>query len=429
MSAVPWLAFAGSSAVEPGSPLPAALAAELGLREHEWVAAGIRGSRLRRWARPELPAGLRAIVVLLTANDAHPTAAAVREVDAALRALAPVVVWLPPMPFTDASPAAGRDARMRAALAGAGVAWVDRPIRIEPDQWAPDRVHLTRAGYRAYARQVGADLARRVSLPSSAGLLGHVQTAGGRRLPLSSLDAVWLARALVGEGGTAADAIAISSTMVRRWAMLRDASASSPFGTLADLVVGRFDGPDPHEGDGRGVELRGYSQPVAVQWRGRGVERRRRIRQLGWDDIEPWRRTAVLRVLTGRVALSAPAAVHFAAPEVVARQLRRHPDWQRVPVSGARNEFASVPQSRLMHEPVVVGTDGRSSADLRSAPSDPGPRHRAPIDELVPAAPPETAAGPTPARRPGSMWGPGLLLAGVAVLGVAAVARSARPPR
>ena len=69
-----------------GSPLPAALAAELQLPDEEWVALGIRGSRLARWTRPSLPSGLRAIVVLLTANDPDPSAEAVLEVDAALRA-------------------------------------------------------------------------------------------------------------------------------------------------------------------------------------------------------------------------------------------------------------------------------------------------------------------------------------------------------
>lgn len=357
MSEAPSVAFAGSSAVEPTSPLPAALAAELDLRPSQWVALGIRGSRLARWTRPSLPSDLRAIVVLLTANDPHPTAAEVREVDAALRAFAPAVVWLPPMPYPADSRAAGRDARMRAALAGAGVAWVDRPIRLEPGAWAPDRVHLTRAGYRAYARQVGAELDARLSL--SLGRIGHVQTGRGQRLPLTSLDAVWVARAVVGEGGTEVDARAIASTMVRRWALLRDSDPDSPFRSLADLVVGRFAGDDPYEGEGREVVLRGYSQPVAVQWRDPEVERRRRVRELPWESIEPWRRTAVLRVLTGRAPLSAPDAVHFAAPEVVAEGLRRHADWQRVSVGGARNAFVSTAASRAVSEPIMVGADGR----------------------------------------------------------------------
>ena len=363
MSEAPSIVFAGSSSVEPSSPLPGALAAELALRPSQWVARGIRGSRLAQWTRPSLPSALRAIVVLLTANDPHPTAAEVREVDAALRAFAPIVVWLPPLPYPERSRAAGRDAVMRAALAVAGVVWVDRPIRIEPARWAPDRVHLTAAGYRDYARQVGAELAVRLSIALDR--IGYVRTER-HRLPLSSIDAVWLARAIVGEGGAEADAFAIASTMVRRWALLRDADASSPFRTLSDLVVGRFAGADPYDGDGREVVLRGYSQPVAVQWRNSSDAvadaRRRRIRELPWDAIEPWRRSAVLQVLTGRLALAARPAVHFAAPDIVAAGLAQHDDWRRVIVEGSQNEFVSTASSRRAAEPAVVGADGAGGA-------------------------------------------------------------------
>lgn len=376
MSEAPSVAFAGSSGVEPVSALPAALAAELGLRRSQWVALGVRGSRLAQWTRAELPAGLRAVVVLLTANDARPTAERVREVDARLRRFCPVVVWLPPLPYPAGSRAEGRDALMREALAGAGVVWVERAIRIEPEEWSADRVHPTVAGFRSYARQVGPALRGRLheALASAAapagvaGEIGRVRTARGRWLPLTSVDAVWLARAIVGEGGTEADALAIASTMVRRWAVLRDADASSPFGALTDLVVGRFAGADPYDGAGAGreVALRGYSQPVAVQWRDvddhERAERRRRVRELPWDAIEEWRRLAVLRVLTGRIPLAAPAAVHFAAPAVVAAGLERHEDWRRVHVDGARNEFVSVAASRGAAEPVVIGTDGRAAA-------------------------------------------------------------------
>lgn len=368
MSEAPSVAIVGSSAVEPGSPLPGALAAELQLRSSQWVALGIRGSRLAQWTRPTLPAGLRAIVVLLTANDPHPTAAAIREVDAALMASAPVVVWLPPLPYPAGSRVAGRDLRMRRALAEAGVAWVDRTIAIEPAQWAADRVHLTGSGYRAYARQVGDELTARLSLPL--GRIGYVRTGRGLLLPLTSLDAVWLARALVGEGGTEADAFAIASTMVRRWALLRDADAASPFRTLTDLVVGRFVGSDPYDGEGREVQVRGYSQPVAVQWRDPSVARRRHVRELPWEAIDTWRRGAVLRVLTGGVPLVAPTAVHFAAPDVVAAGLARHADWRRVPVAGARNAFVSVAASRHSVEPVVIGTGGRAVAPIGGSSSD-----------------------------------------------------------
>ena len=63
-------------------------------------------------------------------------------------------------------------------------------------------------------------------------------------------------------------------------------------------------------------------------------------------------------MLTGRAPLSAPAVVHFAAPEVVAEGLRRHADWRRVPVGGARNAFVSTRASRASMEPRVLGAVG-----------------------------------------------------------------------
>lgn len=198
--------------------------------------------------------------------------------------------------------------------------------------------------------------------------------------------------------------------MLRRWALLRDASASSPFRTLTDLVVGRFAGANPYEGEGREVELRGYSQPVAVQWRGSGAraDRRRRMRTMAWGEIETWRRTAVLRVLTGRVALTAWPAVHFAARNLVERRLSEHPDWRIVDVPGARNVYVSVGRSRRYRDPLVFGADGR-----RRAP-DPSPR---PGPSERPARPRVAAAGP-------SSSGSGVLLAGLLAGAMAAVLRS-----
>ena len=387
------VAFVGSSSVEPNSPLPAALAVELGLGS-DWVALGRRGSRLRQWTAPELPSDVRAAVVMIVGNDPRPTAEGVRAVNAALRRLVPTVVWIPPPPYPSDSRIAGRDRRMREALAASGAAWVDVPIAMGPELFSPDRIHPTRAGYRSYARQVGPRLwerllerpapARpRLELPSRPGVIGCVFGAGGARLPLTSEDALWLARACVGEGGGEADTHAVASTMLRRWVMLRETSTSSPFGSLTDLVVGRYAGPDPHEGQGREVALRGYSQPVAVQWRARGehTERRRRVRTLSWAEIEPQRRAAVLRILTGREALSAWPAVHFAARGLVERRLPEHPGWRVVDVPGARNVFVSTSRSRLYRDPVVVGADGRGST---RAPSSPPPRARPPV--LVTAA-------------------------------------------
>lgn len=373
------VAFVGSSAVEPGSLLPGAIARELGLLRPDWETFGVRGSRIAQWTDPELPPGLRALVVLLTANDPRPQASDIRAVDAALRRFAPLVVWLPPMPYVVTSRVAGRNLLMRAALAASGVSWVDVPVVLEPRHWAPDEVHLTRAGYGEYARQVSPMLWGRLagrpsprarpSTPAAAGTsIGQVLTSGGLRLTVTSEDALWLARACAGEGGGEADARAVTSTMVRRWTMLRDASSRSPFHTLSDLVVGRFVGDWPYEGEGRAVELRGYSQPVSVQYRGPGsrAARRLRYRTMGWVDISLWRRTAVLRVLTGRAALTARSSVHFAARALVERRLPEHPDWGVVSVPGASNVYVSTGHSRSYRDPVVFGADGRRAPRLSS---------------------------------------------------------------
>lgn len=428
------VAFAGSSSVAPGSPLPAALAAELGLGADDWIALGRRSARLRDWTRPVWPvwpAGLRAdaIVVLLTGNDSHPSADEVTEVDRALRGRAPVVVWLPPLPYPAGSSVAGRDRRMRAALAEARVARVTTTVVLEAAHWGRDQAHLTAAGYRAYARQVRSALRQALdaraappptappspatpppppalpptprpemtpppspavpSLPGPSGSIGTLITVRGTRLSLTSTDALWMARALAGEGGGEADAYAVTSTMLRRWAMLWDGGTRS-FGSLTDLVVGRFRGASPYEGDTGEVVLRGYSQPVAVQWRtktGDRAERRRRIRSLAWDAIEPWRRQAVLRLFTGRAALTAPGAVHFAERSLVESRLRTNPGWQIVPVPGGANVFVSVSGSRG-REPRVIGAD-------QAAARTPLEALRAAVDRGVRSPVPALAVGAT----------------------------------
>lgn len=444
------VAFAGSSSVALGSPLPPALAVELGMNGNEWIALGRRSARLRDWTRPvwpDWPAGLEAdaIVVLLTGNDSHPSADEVTEVDRALRGRAPIVVWLPPLPYPSDSSVAGRDRRMRAALAEARVARVTTTVVLEAEHWGRDRAHLTAAGYRAYARQVAPALREALgprsappvlsptpadaptpaaapprpdaapvvvvpsspapsSLPGPSGsAIGTLVTVRGTRLSLTSTDALWMARALAGEGGGEADAYAVTSTMLRRWAMLWDGGTRS-FGSLTDLVVGRFRGASPYDGDTGEVALRGYSQPVAVQWRtqtGDRAERRRRIRSLAWDAIESWRRQAVLRLFTGRAALTAPSAVHFADRAVVEAGLRRNPGWRIVAVPGGANVFVSVSGSRG-REPHVIGAD-------QSAAPTPLEALRAAVDRGV--------RSPVPA-----------LAVGAAVAAIAAIALLARGP-
>lgn len=430
------VALVGSSSVALGSPLPPALALELGLGGSEWIALGRNSARLRDWTRPEWPEGLRAdaIVVLLTGNDSHPSTDEVTEVDRALRGLARIVIWLPPLPYPSGSSAAGRDRRMRAALAEARVARVTTTVTLESAHWGRDRVHLTASGYRAYARQVGPALRQALgvreatppSVPASAPTeasepsgapaapvtpathwgsapIGTLVTTRGTRLSLTSTDALWMARALAGEGGGEADAYAITSTMLRRWAMLWD-DGERDFGSLTDLVVGRFRGTSPYDGDIGEVALRGYSQPVAVQWRtetGERADQRRRYRTLGWDSIDSWRRQAVLRLFTGRAALTAAGAVHFAERAVVEAGLRRSPGWRIVAVPGGANLFVSVSGSRG-REPHVIGAD-------QSAAPTPLEALRAAVDRGV--------RSPVPA-----------LAVGAAVAAIAAIALLARGP-
>jgi hypothetical protein len=360
------VAFVGSSSVSAGSPLPAALAEELGLGAGEWAAVGRVGSRLAQWFSG-VPSDVEpaAIVVLLTGNDDHPRSDQVTAVDAALRRSARTVVWLPPIPYPAGSRCVGRDDRMRTALAQASVARVTSHVRLERSHFGRDLVHLTRAGYRAYATQVGAALRQQLGVRQpaqtvwSSSTIGTLVTGNGARLPMTSTDALWMARALAGEGGGDADAWAITSSMLRRWAMLWDRGQRS-FGSITDLIVGRFRSSTPYDGDRGDVELRGYSQPVSVQWRDTGgprAERRRRIRSLAWDQIESSRRQVVLRLMTGRAPLTARTAVHFAVRSLVESGMRRNADWQIVPVPGASGVFVSTEASRRMREPHVVGAD------------------------------------------------------------------------
>ena len=358
------IVFAGSSSMAPGSPLPEALARALGVPAGAWIALGRDGARLRDWIEPTWPEGLRAsaIVMLLTGNDLGPRADDVRAVDQALRARAPIVVWLPPLPYPAGSPVHGRDRRMRDALSLAGVARVELAVALSPGHFAPDRVHLTRGGYDAFARQLAPALRQALGVRealASAPPMGWLVTPRGERLPLTSTDALWMARALEGEGGGEADARAITSTMLRRWALLLDGGERA-FGTLTDLVVGRLRGPDPYDAERGEVALRGYSQPVAVQWRAEAGERgarRARIRSLAWDAIAPVRRRAGLELVTGRAPLTAAPAIPVAERSVVERRMREFAGWRLVAVPGAANVFVSTESSRRMREPIVLGAD------------------------------------------------------------------------
>ncbi len=170
------------------------------------------------------------------------------------------------------------------------------------------------------------------------------------RLVLTTDDALWCARMVVGEAGEDAaasdEAAALVSTMLRRYAVINDArlarGASELWGSLAVLLTGT-------------ESTRGYSQPVSVYWSTRGddarLARRARIRSLEWSAVPLSIRQTVLDVLSGTRPLIAAPAVHFAAAAVVRAQLGA--DAVRVPVRGASNWFTSGAESRKAPEPVV----------------------------------------------------------------------------
>lgn len=175
----------------------------------------------------------------------------------------------------------------------------------------------------------------------SRGPIGRLTTPGGLSLELTSDDALWLARAAVGEGRR--DAADIVSTMLRRWSVVSDANRRPMWPSLTALVVGTEENP------------RGYSQPVSVYWRTRGdtsaQARRLRIRSLGWDEIPDDVRSAVLAVLVGQRGLSMPSAIHFADARVSSARLREGPNWRLV--GRGSNWFLSTAASRRAADPVV----------------------------------------------------------------------------
>jgi hypothetical protein len=186
-------------------------------------------------------------------------------------------------------------------------------------------------------------------------VLGVLRSVGGLEWDLTEDDALWLARAIVGE--SIADAAAVASTMLRRLAYVSD--RQNPPARLWPSLAFLLRGDE---------ERRGYSQPVSVYWSTRGSAsaqaRRARISSMSWDEIPPSVRDVVLGMLTGRMPLVVPGAVHFAAPAEAARFLENTPGSARV--GGGRNWFLSMPGSRR-YEPQIIG-GGPPLAQPRAAP-------------------------------------------------------------
>lgn len=195
-------------------------------------------------------------------------------------------------------------------------------------------------------------------------IVGTMRTPGGLQLDLTDHDALWLARAVMGEG--VSDVRDIVSTMLRRWSWVSDQSGRPVWATLTELVVGRYESEAVAGevlGESGSVAKRGYSQPVSVQWRNRGTDadkaRRLRHRTRVWSQIPNAVRSAVYRTLSGELPLTSPGAVHFADSRVSAARLRSNPIWRVV--HRGRNWFLSVGASRR-HEPTITPGPGAPSS-------------------------------------------------------------------
>lgn len=142
-------------------------------------------------------------------------------------------------------------------------------------------------------------------------ILGRVRGPKGFNRPVTDKDALWAARALIGEAGRNAwqtkEGYAILWTMLNRWVLTSDVLPRMSYGDL----------------------LQRYCQPINPAWLHGGahdpdptketdVERRRLVRRsLGWHQLPPQLRKVVYDVLTGRVPAGPYAGlVHFAAPDV-----------------------------------------------------------------------------------------------------------------
>lgn len=176
------------------------------------------------------------------------------------------------------------------------------------------------------------------------------------RLPLTGRDALWLARSCIGEeyaasragnlGDRAARARAIIICYLQRMAYLNDARLrsrpqKSPL-TLYEHVVG-----NPGSS--------GHSQPVAVQWVGRGdpslVQRREIIRSLEWENIDPNLRNMIIGFFRGDepLQLPEPGIIDFADESTTQSALERRASesqWQRFQFPPSRNWFMSNKASR-----------------------------------------------------------------------------------
>lgn len=162
------IACVGSSSFEPGSPLVAALTAELSDR---CQAFGVRGSSVRSWVTMDLTPVRQAapsrILVYLGANDAAVSADDIRAVDARLREIAGRVDWLALPPYPE-DPYRTR-ARALEERMPHGTNLLRTRFRIERGDLAADGVHLTARGAQRLAVEIRKALFWRTWKPVAVG--------------------------------------------------------------------------------------------------------------------------------------------------------------------------------------------------------------------------------------------------------------------
>jgi len=144
-------------------------------------------------------------------------------------------------------------------------------------------------------------------------------------------DVLWCCRMVVGEGEhTREGAAIVTACMVRRLAIV------GAWPSLTRLLIGS-------------TSSRGYSQPIAHQWRTVGsperLARRARVRSLNMSQIPAALKAGVMDVLGGGKLPGPDAAIHFADIPTTAASLARNADW-REEQSRARNVMVSTENSR-----------------------------------------------------------------------------------
>jgi len=152
MNLPPPILVVGASFAEPGSPFVAELDRQLGA-----VGAGVRGASLDRWltatlARSDLRG--RTVVVLELGGNGVAGTAVIEAADAALKARGALPFWVMPPRWPSGTRVEAARSQAARNLDAARVdvlraGWA--PVRAD---LAPDEVHLTPVGYRAFARAV-----------------------------------------------------------------------------------------------------------------------------------------------------------------------------------------------------------------------------------------------------------------------------------